>query len=324
MHYSKIGIVIPCYKTANTIIGVIKTIPDIVDIIYVVDDKCPQETGLIVSAIRNPRVKVIYNKKNLGVGGAVIAGYREAVADGCLIVVKLDGDGQMDSSLIPAIIAPIIGKQADYTKGNRFYDLDDIGQMPKIRIFGNAVLSFFNKISSGYWNIFDPTNGYTAIHALVLKKLPLDKISNRYFFESDILFRLNTIRAVVCDVPMTPIYGDEVSNLKIMKVIPEFLAKHFINFNKRIFYNYYLRDLSIASFELPVGICLITFAITYGIINLISHASVSQFTPAGTVGLTSICMIMGMQFLLSFISFDTRSIPTIPRQLLNIELDIKK
>ena len=106
--------------------------------------------------------------------------------------------------------------------------------MPAIRLFGNAVLSFMTKISSGYWDLFDPTNGYTAIHVDVAKRLPFDKISKRYFFETDILFRLNTLRAVVQDVPMDASYGDEVSNLKISKIVGEFIIKHCRNFTKRI------------------------------------------------------------------------------------------
>ncbi len=151
--------------------------------------------------------------------------------------MKIDGDGQMDPSLIPVFVFPIAAGEADYAKGNRFFDLETIRIMPKVRLFGNAVLSFMCKLSSGYWNLFDPTNGYTAIHADVARRLPFDKISRRYFFETDMLFRLNTLRAVVVDVPMEAKYGNEESNLKISRIVGEFFAKHVRNFLKRIFYN---------------------------------------------------------------------------------------
>src|SRR5690606_26049650 len=115
----------------------------------------------------------------------VMAGYLAATTAGADVIVKMDGDGQMDAAALPQLIGPILRGQADYTKGNRFYDLGQIGRMPRMRILGNAVLSFMTKISSGYWDLFDPTNGYTAIHARVLAKLPLRKISQRYFFETD-------------------------------------------------------------------------------------------------------------------------------------------
>ena len=148
-----------------------------------------------------------------------MTGYRVALDDGMDIMVKIDGDGQMAPELLPDFVAPILAGEADYTKGNRFFDLEQVSQMPTVRLLGNAVLSFFNKISSGYWNLFDPTNGYTAIHRDVAACLPFGRISRRYFFESDMLFRLNTLRAVVVDIPMHASYGDEVSNLRISKVV---------------------------------------------------------------------------------------------------------
>jgi len=143
------------------------------------------------------RVHVIYHESNLGVGGAVMTGYRAALKDGADIIVKIDGDGQMDASLISNFIEPILAGEADYTKGNRFFNLEEIRSMPGLRLFGNAVLSFMTKLSSGYWDLFDPTNGYTAIHVDVARHLPFNKISSRYFFETDMLFRLNTLRSVV-------------------------------------------------------------------------------------------------------------------------------
>ena len=238
-----------------------------------------------------------------------MAGYRAAIADGVDVIVKIDGDGQMDPSLIMDFAAPILANEADYTKGNRFYDLEEISAMPTIRIIGNALLSLMNKFSSGYWNVFDPTNGYTAIHSSVAKMLPYQKISKRYFFETDMLFRLNTLRAVVLDVPMSAKYGDEVSGLKISQVIGEFLVKHIRNSFKRIFYNYYLRDLTIASLEFPLGILLLTFGISYGFYKWIFSAATESVTPSGTVMLAALPILIGVQLLLSFISYDIASIP---------------
>ena len=249
----RIAVVIPCFRVTRHIANVILAMPGISWRIYVIDDACPDGSGKFVEAnVTDSRVKVLYHLKNQGVGGAVMTGYQAAIADGADVIVKVDGDGQMDPSLIPLFIEPILSGEADYTKGNRFYDLEEIRAMPHGRLFGNAVLSLMTKLSSGYWNLFDPTNGYTAIHADVCKHLPFKKISQRYFFETDMLFRLNTLRAVVVDVPMDAKYGEEVSNLTISKIAGEFLFKHARNFFKRLFYNYYLRDLSLASEVDPV------------------------------------------------------------------------
>jgi glycosyltransferase involved in cell wall biosynthesis len=307
---SRVAVVIPCYKVSAHILGVIQDIGSEVDTIFIVDDYCPEKSGALVESVCvDSRVRVIYHETNQGVGGAVLTGYSAAIEAGADVIVKIDGDGQMDPSLIPNLIEPILAGEADYTKGNRFFDLEEIRAMPKIRIFGNAVLSFMTKLSSGYWDLFDPTNGFTAIHADVPRHLPFAKISQRYFFESDMLFRLNTLRAVVVDIPMEAQYGDEVSNLKISKILGEFLFKHTRNLIKRIFYNYYLRDMSLASIELPMGLLLLISGGSYGFYHWINSLQTGVTTPAGTVMLAALPVLMGVQLILAFLAYDIASVP---------------
>ncbi len=301
----KIAVVIPSFKVTHHILDVISAIGPEVMRIYVIDDCCPDGSGdCVENHCNDKRVQIIRNRENQGVGGAVMVGYQMAIDQGMEIIVKLDGDGQMDPSLIPAFISPIMRGEADYTKGNRFFDLEAIGSMPKVRLFGNAVLSFMIKFSSGYWDIFDPTNGYTAIHRDVAKLIPFSKISHRYFFETDMLFRLNTVRALVVDIPMHARYGDEVSHLKISHIIGEFLVKHSQNFFKRIFYNYYLRDMSIASIELPLGIFLVLFGVIYGTLHWFERNELGIPAPAGMVMLSALPVILGVQLILAFIGHD--------------------
>ena len=305
-----IAVVIPSYRVVKHILGVISEIGPEVWRIYVVDDKCPDGSGNYVEEnCMDQRVIVLRHEANLGVGGAVMTGYRAAIFDGAKIIVKVDGDGQMDPSLISSFVEPILAGEADYTKGNRFFDLEEIRAMPGMRLFGNAVLSFMTKFSSGYWDLFDPTNGYTAIHADVACHLPFKKISQRYFFETDMLFRLNILRAVVVDVPMDAKYSDEVSNLRISRIMGEFLLKHSRNFLKRIFYNYYLRDLSLASIELPVGLVLLLTGTGFGLYHWFESAHAGVATPAGTVMLAALPILMGTQLVLAFLGFDIANIP---------------
>ncbi len=306
----RVAVVIPCYKVSRSILQVLAAIGKDVDSIYVVDDGCPENTGdLVIQNCVDPRVQVIHHQRNQGVGGATITGYYQAIAAGAEIIIKLDGDGQMDPAYIPALIAPILAGNADYTKGNRFFNLEDISQMPLIRVLGNAGLSFMSKFSSGYWDIFDPTNGYTAIHAKVAHFLPLDKLSQRFFFESDLLFRLNTVRAVVMDVPMPSSYGDEVSNLKISRAIFEFTIKHLKNLLKRIFYNYYLRDFNIASLELLFGMMLFLFGVVFGTHKWTLSVMSGVPVTSGTVMLAALPVIIGVQLLLSFLNYDIQNTP---------------
>lgn len=309
----KIAVVIPAFKVRKHILDVLKSIPPDISAVYVIDDCCPEKSGDYVELhCTDPRVQVVRNAQNMGVGGAVMAGYLAAMGDGMEIAVKVDGDGQMDPGLIPDFVAPILNGYADYTKGNRFFDIESVRVMPKLRLFGNAALSFMTKLSSGYWDIFDPTNGYTAIHLKVASRLPLHKISKRYFFETDMLFRLNTLRAVVIDIPMDAKYEDEVSNLKISRVVGEFLLKHTRNFGKRIFYNYYLRDMSAASVELPVGAAMLVFGLLFGAIHWIDGAESGMPTPVGTVMIAALPILLGIQLILAFLVHDAASMPTRP------------
>jgi len=315
----KIAVVIPSYKVRKHILDVIGLIGPEVTRIYVVDDCCPDRSGSFVeSNCKDERIVVLQHAENQGVGGAVMTGYMAAIEDGMDIFVKIDGDGQMDPSLILDFVAPIAAGEADYTKGNRFFDLEEISTMPKVRLFGNAVLSFMTKLSSGYWDSFDPTNGYTAIHRDVAQLLPFRKISHRYFFETDILFRLNILRAVVVDIPMDAKYGDEVSGLKISKIVGEFFIKHVRNFFKRIFYNYYIRDMSLASIELPVGLAMLLFGLLFGAFHWVHSMNSGQSSSSGTVMLSALPVIIGLQLVLAFLGHDIRSVPSRPFHRLKI------
>lgn len=309
MNQIKVSVVIPCYRVKKHIADVISRIGPEVIRVYAVDDCCPEHSGdFILENITDPRVVVLRNSVNLGVGGAMKTGYRQALLDGMDIIIKIDGDGQMDPSLIPMFSTPIQDGEADYAKGNRFYDLTHISQMPFIRIFGNSALSFMTKLSTGYWNVFDVNNGFVAIHANVLSHINLDKVSDRYFFESDMLYQIGLLRGKVVDIPMDALYADEESNLKIKKILFEFLLKHIRNFSGRIFYNYFLRDFSIASIELFVGTLFFAFGTIYGTAAWIQSAKTFIPTPVGTIMLSVLTLILGIQFIISFINYDISSV----------------
>jgi dolichol-phosphate mannosyltransferase len=311
----KIHVVIPAYRVERHIVALIGRIGPEIEKIWVVDDACPNSSGdLVKKQVKDKRVSVILNPENLGVGGAVVAGYKEALEAGAEVVVKLDGDGQMHPEDIPTLVRPIELGEADYAKGNRFDSLDDLYLMPRIRIFGNAVLSLWSKLSSGYWGVTDPTNGFTAIHRAALTKIDLDKLSKRYFFESDMLFRLNIAGAVVEDAALPARYGDEKSNLKIRKVLVEFPIKYTRNLLKRIFYRYYLREWSIASFELPLGLGLGIFGAWFGLSSFFAAAEAGRTTTAGQATIASLAIILGVQLMLSFLAYDIQSEPRIPKQ----------
>lgn len=308
-----VAVVIPCYRVRHKILDVLARIGPEVSRIYVVDDACTEQSGRFVERhCSDPRVRVLYNEVNRGVGGAVIAGYRAALADGISIIVKIDGDGQMAPELLPDFIAPIRAGLADYTKGNRFYSLYNVRAMPKIRLFGNAVLSFMTKLSSGYWSVFDPTNGYTAIHRVALGRIDLGNLSERYFFESDMLVKLGAERAVVVCVPMEAVYADEKSGLSIVRVIPEFLRRHSFESIRRLIYKYLVRDFNLASLHLLCGLLLLAFGTGFGAWKWFDSLSTERLASTGTVMLSALPVILGVQLLLSFFAYDIASEPRTP------------
>jgi len=308
-----VAVVIPCYRVSKHVLSVLSAIGPDYTRIYVVDDACPERTGDVAEEhCSDPRLRVIRNERNLGVGGATMVGMRAALDDGAEVIVKLDGDDQMPPALIPRLVQPIMEGRADYTKGNRFFDLERVQSMPRLRLIGNSVLSFATKLSTGYWNIFDPTNGFTAIHATVARQLPFQKISQDWFFESDLLFRMSTLRAVVADVPIPATYGQESSNLAIRRVVWRFIRGHVANTVKRLFYNYYLRNFNIASIELPLGLASFGFGVGFGAWQWIQGSLNNAAATSGTVMLAALPVLLGVQLLLAFLGYDLQNIPRDP------------
>lgn len=310
---SRIAVVIPCYKVTRHILGVIAAIGREVWRIYVIDDKCPDESGNYVAAnCTDPRVVVLRHEVNQGVGGAVITGYQAAISIGAQVIVKIDGDGQMDPAQISYFTRPILDGKADYTKGNRFFNVEYLASMPKIRILGNSFLSLVNKFSSGFWDVMDPTNGYTAIHVGALRLMGFEKVDRRYFFEADILFRLNTVRAVVKDIPLAAHYENQTSSMNLVLVAIQFPWKYLRIFVKRIFYNYFLRDFNAGTVELCLGLPMVIFGLFYGAVFWARSNLSGVEASSGSVMVAALPILLGFQLLISFINYDISNVPKDP------------
>ncbi len=305
-----VAVILPCYKSREHILKVIAEIGEEVSHILVVDDACPLQTGKYVEQnCSDPRLVVLFHDENRGVGGAVKTGYRYVLDNRIDYAVKIDSDGQMSPALIPDFLEPLVERRADYTKGNRFFRSGDLAQMPIHRVIGNAGLSFLNKIASGYWKIFDPTNGYTAISHRALQELQLQYIDDRYFFESDMLYHLSLNRCVVRDIPMTALYGDEKSGLSAGRNMLPFFFKMIRNSIKRIIYRYYLRDFSIASLELFLGLILTLSGSSWGLWKWYQGTVTGIPATGGQVMLAALPIIVGVQMLVSFLNYDIVSEP---------------
>lgn len=214
--------VVPAYNEETQISVVVKTMPDYVDRIVIVDDKSTDSTVEIVKKLKetDKRIKLICHEVNQGVGAAIASGYKWARDNDIDMAVVMAGDAQMDPVDMPNLLDPVVENRTDYSKGNRLIHSETLDQMPRIRLFGNAMLSLLTKIASGYWHIADSQTGYTVINKQALKEIDWDSMYKRYGQPNDLLVRLNVHNFRVMDVPIKSVYDvGEVSGIKVRKAV---------------------------------------------------------------------------------------------------------
>lgn len=311
---TSLAIVIPAYNAETSIAGVLLNIPSYVDFIVVVDDCSQDATAEIVNSMRqkDDRIILISHAVNQGVGGATLSGYIKAREHGAEILVKMDSDGQMDPIHIPSLVLPIISGAVDYTKGNRFLTVHTLRSMPIIRRIGNIGLSFLTKLASGYWNIFDPTNGYTAIHGSLMDLIDRSRLDPRYFFESSLLIELGLIRAVVCDINIPANYPLVKSHLSELKSLFEFPPKLFAGFLRRLFFQYYVKDFSAFSILLSSGLVAVISGAIWGAYHWSLSIQTGVAASTGTVMIAVLPVILGVQFIIQALVIDIQNTPSHP------------
>jgi dolichol-phosphate mannosyltransferase len=311
-HY-RIGVVIPAYRVERHIERVVRAIPAYVRSIIVVVDCSPDATYERVKSVADARLTVILHETNQGVGGAMQSGFREALRQELDIVVKMDGDDQMDPSEMPRLLQPLIDGRADMSKGNRYEHIQALKSMPGIRIFGNAGLTFLVKLASGYWSNFDPANGYVAVRTDLLRRLDIGRLHKRYFFESGLLIQLGILRAVIQDVAIPARYGDEQSSLSVTRTLFGFPPKLLWGFARRIFWRYFVYDFTAVSVYLLLGIPALLWGVIYGCVVLWEvQQPGAQSATAGQVMLAAMPIIVGIQFLSQSLALDIQSVPRQP------------
>jgi len=316
MNGERVGVVIPAFQVAPHIGEVIRAVPGDVGLIVVVDDASTDGTSERAAATGDPRLRVVRHSENRGVGAATLSGMDRAVAEGCTVLVKMDGDGQMDPALIGELVQPILDGEADVVKGNRFGDPWGLRRMPLLRRAGNLALSFLAKISTGCWQVFDPTNGFFAVDASVYGRLNRNWIHDRFFFEISLLFALNLEGAVIQNVTMAAAYGDETSSLSLGRALGEFPFLLTRQFLRRVWLQYFVLGFSVASLFLVCGAVLAAFGTAWG--GLAWARSIRAGVPAttGTVMIAVLPLILGFELLIQTVVFDVTRAPTRPRSRL--------
>lgn len=313
----KVCVVIPMYRVEPYIRQVLSEIPTWVWRIIAVDDASPDRSAEIVEGLQDERIVLVRNTQNQGVGGAVLAGFRQAQALGARVAVKIDGDGQMPVEYLWEMVEPILSGRADYTKGNRFFHMREIVRMPWVRRMGNLGLSFLAKLASGYWNVFDPTNGFIAIDLDTFNSLDQSHIDHRYYFETSMLVELNLSRAVVQDVPMPARYQGEISSLSVRRSLLEFPYHLLGSFFRRIWLEYFVMDFSLGSLFLVTGVALGLFGAVWGLHFWDKSNRTGIPASTGTVMIAVLPVILGFQLLLQALAYDIQAVPrtVVPRRL---------
>ncbi len=308
---ARIAVVIPTYRSRDQIMGVLNDIPEGVEAVYVVDDGCPDRTGhWAVNETDDPRVQLIALAENQGVGGATLAGFDQAFADGHDVAVKVDSDGQLDPALVPDIAEPLLESNAGYAKGSRFTTPKNLVGMPRHRVFLNAVLSITNKFASGYYSLSDPTNGLIGLHRDAYALLDTKPISRRFFFESDLMHHLNLARVPAVQVPMAATYADEESNLSFRSEALPFMWGTTRNFFKRIFMRHFVLSFSLAGIYLTVGMLFSLFSLGFGLATWIRSATTEVPSNSGAVAIVLLSALVGINFISTFFVFDVNDEPS--------------
>jgi dolichol-phosphate mannosyltransferase len=299
-----ICVVIPAYRVVKHIAQVIENIPFFVQHIILVDDACPDGSGAYVESLQDKRVEILYCTTNGGVGAATMMGFHHGAHLGYDILIKIDGDGQMDPAHLSSLLAPLLTEKAAYSKANRFWHINDLNTMPIARKIGNIGLSFLTKFASGHWKIFDPTNGYVAIRTDVWRLLNHKRLQERYFFEISLLIELGALGFQVYDVPLPAYYGDEKSSLSIWKTLCTFPYALFKGTFRRIFIRHFWREFTAVAVLLSTGIPLLLWGLCFGLYSWKASILSEQFTSAGTVMLAGMPFMLGIIFCLHALMLD--------------------
>ncbi|GAA2034924.1 hypothetical protein GCM10009839_39460 [Catenulispora yoronensis] len=304
-----VAAIVPAHNESKLIGKTITTMPDFVDHIIVIDDCSTDDTSEKALAVGDPRVTLIRHEKNTGVGGAIMDGHRRALELKADVDVVMAGDAQMDPDYLPALLDPIADGRVEFTKANRFFSRTSYAGMPKYRIFGSIVLSFMTKAASGYWHLFDPQNGYTAIHTDALRRINLDSVAIGYEFENDLLIHLNIANVRAKDIPVPASYGEEVSGMRMRKVIPAISGLLFRGFWRRIMLKYVLQSFSPIALLLFSGLALLGFGTLFGTGMIIYRLAGGGTPSAGTVLIAVAPWLAGLHLVINSWLLDIQESP---------------
>jgi len=308
----KISLVIPAYNEEKLIKPTLKNIPTLVDRVYVVDDKSPDNQNLVVKgcSTADKRIVLLRHKVNTGPGGAIITGYLQSNKEGYDIAVVVGGDNQMPLGEIRNFLKPIIEGKADYAKGNRFLlnkIEDTLDKMPKKRLIGNWLITALTKVASGYYKAMDVVDGYTAISSRAIDAVDWSKAWKGYGYPMDFLIRMNAYGFKVVDIPRTAIYlpGERQSQIKGLKYFIKVSPMLIKNFFWRLNFKYLYLDFHPLVFFYYLALILLPVGFILGLYLVANKLLMGGVNVSGPIAIfDALLIISGVQFLLFAMLFD--------------------
>lgn len=211
----KAFVIMPAYNVAEVLEKTIKNIPkNEVQKIIVVNDGSTDSTPEVAKRLG---VHVISHQKNKGYGATQVSGYKEAMRLGADIIVMVHGDNQYDPSMVPQFISKIRDEKYDVVSGTRMVLGDAYRNgMPLWKYIPNRLLTHLENFVFRT-HLTDYHNGYRAYSAEFLKKIPLDYLSQKFDFDTDILVQAAIRHAKIAEIPHPTRYNKENSQMSFKK-----------------------------------------------------------------------------------------------------------
>jgi glycosyltransferase involved in cell wall biosynthesis len=209
----KIVIVLPAYNAAKTLKRTLEEIPnEYKHHIILVDDASIDNT---VEVARQAGLNVVEHDRNRGYGGNQKTCYREALNLGADIVVMLHPDHQYDATVIPHLIRPLLDREADAVFGSRMLGGRPLeGGMPYWKYLANVILTAFANIVFRRY-LTEIHSGFRAYTRKYLETVQLDKNSDDFIFDTEIIAQGMANNLSFQEVPIVTRYFPEASSINL-------------------------------------------------------------------------------------------------------------
>lgn len=305
----RVAVAIPAYNEEKLIAKTIATMPDFVDCIIVTNDGSKDRTLQVLRELAedNKALVVLDNERNRGVGYSVVRGLKEGVKRDMDLVAVMAADAQCDPSYLAKMCDVLIEEKLDYVKANRFTSLEALRAMPSYRRIGNIVITLLNKFATGYYSIFDSQNGYGVFTKSILQRMPFELIGERYDYENTMLLAMGVVNGRIKDHPVPAVYGDEVSTIPFFRTVSRALKVVFSGFWRRIYYKYVIFDFHPIALFLFSGLILGLAGTAFGLVLAGLRIFAGETPTSGTVMLSVLPMIMGLQLVLTALIMDVNN-----------------